>query len=283
MPKTSGRYSTLCRPSPDRSCFRCCPPIRPAGYDHYHYRSSLKRLLWENTREIQNQMAKPQPIRGYFCWGLGYLDRSAGLVGCLLHPGGELGGLGNDLRDLTGYGDKCRRERCGEAETFESLPRPAAEIVLNLADGMDSFEYSSPSCNPVWRLLQWGPAILTRLAEDSVSLPRTERRDRLCLLCRPSLHPVRDAYALVRLLNRLPLETLVTPGFLNRYRTSIEDFANRHQSTITTPLNNLPFVHQLDLGRDLEVFLRSVLGRPRITASEARWIGERLNSMLDEL
>ncbi|MFH1092129.1 MAG: hypothetical protein V1742_11235, partial [Pseudomonadota bacterium] len=67
------------------------------------------------------------------------MDQGKTLIGCLLHPAQNKGA---DLRDLTGYGEKCRRELCREALTLSGLSRVLADFTLKLADGLDSFQYS---------------------------------------------------------------------------------------------------------------------------------------------
>jgi len=77
---------TLCAPDREKSCFACCPPIRPAGYEHILYEAIVKRMLRENTKAFARGETGPAPITGFSCWALGYLDPEYRRVGCLLHP-----------------------------------------------------------------------------------------------------------------------------------------------------------------------------------------------------
>ena len=108
------REPSLCLPDKEKSCFACCPPIRPAGYEHVQYKNIVKKILIENTLSFQLQK---KSITGFSCWALGYIDKNFKQVGCLLHP--EY--IGTDLRHLTGYGEKCKRETCLEAKIFLNL------------------------------------------------------------------------------------------------------------------------------------------------------------------
>lgn len=275
-----GRFSSLCRPDKDRSCFACCPPIRPAGYDHADHRSDLIGKLDQNTRALELGPLGAKAITGFSCWGLGFLDRERTLAGCLLHPAQN---QGRDLRDLTGYGEKCRRELCPEASLFSALPPGQAVFVLTLTRGLDSFEYSSPIKNRAFCLLRWGPLVIERLAAlEPGGLARAEFRSRWAVLDR-ELTPERDGFAVEVLLRRLSLMDLNRPPFLARYKKALSMFIAARRAMAKPPLDNRPFVHQLDLPPSLARFLRSQLGLPRATASQARELKRAAETMLDGL
>lgn len=144
----------LCNPRPDLACFACCPPIRPAGYDHLDHRSSLTRLLRENRAEF---LAGRLPVRestGLWCPGLGFLEPGERLAGCLLHPARN---QGQDLRGPTGYQEKCAREFCIEARAWADLGPELQAALLEPCTGMDSFVFSSRRANPLMRWLGLGP------------------------------------------------------------------------------------------------------------------------------
>ncbi|MBU2552615.1 MAG: hypothetical protein KKB20_29650 [Proteobacteria bacterium] len=265
--ETPGRYSNLCRPDEVRTCFGCCPPIRPAAYDHTDHRPALERQFQENARLVESRIDRPAVINGLSCWGLGFLDPDRTRVGCLLHPAHR---AGRDLRGLTGYGDKCRRELCREAEIFARLPADQASLVLGPARGLDAFAYSSRSYNPVFRLLRWGPAVIAGLAAlEPGGLTPESYRTRWSVLDR-DLGPGRDGYAVETLLGRLSLAELARPEFLARYDRVWEDFIRKHRAVYHPPRDNRPFVHQLDVPPSLARFMRLVLGRPRASVSEGR-------------
>ena len=140
-------------------CFACCPPIRPKGYDHYPFRSSLRRLFIDSTALIKKGVLPQKEMLGFFCPGLGFLDKSGQKIGCLLHP---LQNQGRDLRVLTGYQPKCARESCPASRAYAVLSAEDRLYFRDLCLGMDSFSFSSPGQNPVMRLLNLGP-LLARL------------------------------------------------------------------------------------------------------------------------
>ncbi len=156
MPHDS-KTRTLCSPDGLKSCFACCPPIRPAGYEHVMYKNIIRRILRENTASFVREDRATLPIRGFSCWALGYLDQDCRLPGCLLHPSQN---DGIDLRYRVDYGEKCRRESCPEAKTFAKLPPHVKAFWIHLADGLDSFSYSSRSTNLLFRMMNWGEPFL---------------------------------------------------------------------------------------------------------------------------
>lgn len=151
----------LCAPGRGLSCVACCPPIRPAGYDHADHLGSLRRLLAENTRTLRQEGPPTKPITGYWCPGLGYLDGAGRMAGCLLHPALN---QGQDLRGPTGFQEKCARESCPPARAFAALAEGARDALLALCEGMDSLAFGSPRLNPVMRLLAFGPEVAACVA-----------------------------------------------------------------------------------------------------------------------
>jgi hypothetical protein len=153
--------TTLCFPDHQKSCFACCPPIRQAGYEHIEHRNIIERMLRDNTRLFKNPGGKFVPITGFSCWALGYLDSKYRLIGCMLHP---IQNNGIDLRYRTGYGEKCRRETCPEEKVFSLLDEEEQKFWLRLAEGLDSFSYSSRKSNPLFNMLGWGSDLLRIIA-----------------------------------------------------------------------------------------------------------------------
>ena len=136
---------TLCAPGPDTSCFGCCPPIRPAHYDPLAFASSLKREFVEHRHRFLADGPRSRPIVGFSCWALGYLDEKGRRIGCLLHPSRH---GGRDLRFLTGYGDKCRREMCLAAQSFARLAPAGQTFWLTLAAGAEFLLFLQPEIQP---------------------------------------------------------------------------------------------------------------------------------------
>jgi hypothetical protein len=176
----TGAEITLCFPDGEKSCFGCCPPIRPSGYDHLDYRSIISRMLLDNTKAYNPYRPDIRPITGFSCWAMGYLDKRYRTVGCLLHPCRN-GGI--DLRHRVDFAEKCRRETCEEAKVFARLSCPTRSALLGLAKGMDSFTYSSRKANPIFGILMWGAPLLEAVANEpgdgeinlSVRLPDMRR------------------------------------------------------------------------------------------------------------
>lgn len=152
----------LCAPAPGLSCFACCPPIRPAGYDHADHEASMRRLLTDNTAAFREQGPPGSAMTGYWCPGLGFLDPAGKTVGCQLHPARH---QGQDLRGPTGYQEKCARESCPPSRAFAALDEPVRDALISLCEGMDSFAYSSPKRNPMMRLLAYGPEVAAAVAD----------------------------------------------------------------------------------------------------------------------
>jgi hypothetical protein len=157
-PETGGAEvgEILCSPGLGLTCSACCPPIRRAGYDHADHRSSLRRLFRENRSAWLKGEAPSKPQIGFWCPGLGFLDDQGHGVGCLLHPAQN---QGRDLRQPTGYADKCRREWCQEARCWSELWPGERRALLTLCADMDGLAFGSPRENPVRRLLAWGPGV----------------------------------------------------------------------------------------------------------------------------
>ena len=266
----------LCRPDDEKNCFRCCPPIRSAEYDHIDHRDSLHQELLVNTAQVRERTTALLETSGFKCWGLGYLDSKQRLVGCLLHPAGN---NGLDLRDLTGYGDKCRRELCFEARVLAELPPDQARFVLELSDGLDSFEYSSPKINPVFRLLLWGTKVIGALAKAEPHGLTREQYLRKWKIFAQDLDPARHGLPMDKILDRKPPDQAASPVFQERYLAAMENFVRSHRRIMTPPHDNRPFVHQLGKTANFARFMRSALDRPRAAPAEA----SVLENALDEL
>ncbi len=266
--------ATLCRPAGDLACFRCCPPIRPPGYDHLDYRPELIRELAANTEAHKAGRSEGREITGFSCWGLGFLDDSDRLVGCLLHP--AVNG-GRDLRGATGYQDKCAREVCPQGVIFDRLEpdlRPALiETARAAGAGRDSFAFSSPKTNPLWTLLLWGGPVLsaTRPAWSDPTSP-------LGRYLKTHPEPRSRAYLLKRLAAR------IDPMGLDpkRFEAEAAELCRR-LTPPASPLANPPFVHRLDLEAELADFIRLGLAAPRLEKDRAAELAARIDEAIESL
>jgi len=245
--------ATLCAPDKEKSCFACCPPIRPPGYEHHPYTNEIKRVLRENTASLRREARSLSPITGFSCWALGYLDGGFRRIGCLLHPSQN---NGEDLRYRVDFGDKCARESCVEARLFTSLSTEAKTFWLRLSEGLDSFAYSSMTLNPLFRILGWGRPLLNLVAmgekeRDSNGDPILKT---YCFF-KTTLSPRANAYL---------LRSLIDPGNVDllknaRFRGTFEEWAHRLSEQLPLKArssSSAPYVHSLPMDADFLDFMR---------------------------
>jgi hypothetical protein len=261
-----------------KSCFACCPPIRPAGYEHLAHKNIIRRILRENTLAYSPQERGIRAITGFSCWALGYLHGGARLVGCLLHP---LENQGEDLRYRVDYGDKCSRETCPEAKAFSCLGPWERRFWLALAEGLDCFSYSSRRENPLFHLLGWGSSLLGLIASERCGRPpRRESFFRDYPFFATPLSPKSCAYLLKGLLDRTRLRALESP----RFRADFERLHRQiceslgHQ-TMGEPGD--PPVHRQGLDPDFAKFLSLSLGVKRTPPHEAIRLKARVDEALE--
>ncbi len=248
---------TLCLPDTGKSCFACCPPIRPAGYEHVQYINIIKRILRENTNEFSGRRGAISPISGFSCWALGYLDKNHCLVGCLLHPNLN---QGRDLRHRVHYGDKCRRELCPEASVFHKLPISVRRFWLHLADGFDAFQYSSWTINPIPKLTGWGPRLLGLISQNENSTIFTkESFFETYPFFVTKLNPRANAYPLLKLVEMNHTDLLKSASFRRQFEifsanlsTIIREHSGRGQGG--------PYTHLLGCDNHFLDFLRLSAG-----------------------
>lgn len=266
---------TLCAPTPEITCFGCCPPIRPAHYDPLDYVSSLRREFAENRRCYFREGPRFRPIAGYYCWALGFLDQKGRRIGCLLHPKQN---EGKDLRSFIDYGDKCSRESCLPARMLELLPESGQLFWLALADGLSSFYFSSPRSNPLFHLLLWGPHVLEplRLQAELMHWTVTELLWKMPFLSDPFWNPRAHRY-----LFRLYLEQIDHKKERNRnpsefVRSLVSLISSFPETHFSSSFEDEPYVHQLPLDSDFSDFLRLGLKRQRLSFEQACRLRDRI-------
>ena len=245
--------TTLCAPDEEKSCFACCPPIRPPGYDHSPYANEIKRVLRENTASLRREERAIFPITGFSCWALGYLDGGFKRIGCLLHPTQN---DGEDLRYRVDYGDKCARESCVEAGIFAHLAPETKNFWLRLSEGLDSFSYSSRTRNPLFRILGWGGSVLNlvAVAEKERDLHKDSILD-ICPFFNTALPPRANAYLLRVLIDSESVDLLRD----RRFRSRFEELSDRLSKEIPLQVfssSSAPYVHSLPMDTDFLDFLR---------------------------
>lgn len=252
---------SLCAPDAERSCFGCCPPIRPQGYDPLDWVASLKREFQEHRKGFSHNALSPKPIIGFSCWALGYLDEHGRIIGCLLHPARH---AGRDLRYLTGYEEKCSREFCLPARQFHSLKLPFQAFWLGLAAGLGSFYYASPRANPLFHVLLWGAMVLEKLATFALAqgYSVTEIVYAYPFLTREGLSPRGH-----RFLMEAVLAHAHEPGLWNN--AEIEAMAQKIHETVCAELSRVRvglhgpdglYVHRMGLGEAFADYLRLMHG-----------------------
>jgi len=257
-----------------KTCFRCCPPIRPVDYDHVLYRSFIERELREHTYAVKERPPCLKPITGYTCWGLGYLDPDYRLVGCLLHPARNNGA---DLRHLIDYGNKCRLATCREAVHFQGLAGRHQTFWLGLCFDLDSFEYSSPGINPLFHVLLWGSQLLTAIAQKE--LPETAG-DPLIFEKYPFLglpRPGARRYLIERIERTFGMETISSLRFVERFEDRRKALVRSHANPGTDQWD-APFTHKLGLEVSFSDFLRLELKYRRITKKLALDLKDLIDS-----
>jgi hypothetical protein len=265
--------TTLCAPDDEKSCFACCPPIRPAGYEHIQYRNFLKREFRESTLSFKQHDREAIPITGFSCWALGYLGKSYRRIGCLLHP---FQNRGTDLRFRVDYGEKCSRESCPESAVFFRLGDDAKRFWLHLADGLDSFAYSSRKENPLFAIMAWGSHLLEliplveayRRYERGIFL---EEYPFFELIKTPRAH----AYIAKRLISENNVHLLKEPNFKETFLRCSTSLSSRLKQAVGE--NDVP-VHRLSLDRDFLDFLRLSANIKKIIPGDA----VRLKALADE-
>jgi hypothetical protein len=267
---------TLCVPDAEKSCAACCPPIRPAGYEHIQYPNIFKRMLRENTIAFAARTKEISPITGFSCWALGYLDERYRLVGCLLHPARN---NGVDLRYLVDYGEKCRRESCPEAGVFLELEIADRQFWLHLADGLDSLAYSSKKLNPLFKMLGWGSEPLHLIASQEEGRSFTEASFSLAYpFFSTTLDPPGHAYLLNQLLKSSSVDPLMSKSFRARFEAFSTSLSRRLRENTSIHRPEAPYTHLAGLDRHFLNFLRLSVGIARIDregASSLKQITDR--------
>lgn len=257
---------TLCLPDEEKSCFACCPPIRPAGYEHLTYRNTVRRFLRENTDRFDREERQVRPITGFSCWALGYLDPGCRLIGCLLHPAMN---KEEDLRYRVDYWDKCGRETCQEAKAFSCLGDRERGFWIHLADGLDSFTYSSRKLNPLFSLLGWGAPLLSLIAAaEGERVPARDSFFREYPFFTTTISPRAGAYLIKALVAREGTERLRNPRFRGVFERLFKHISGSHAAAAINGTQGLP-VHRMDLDRDFLDFLRLGLRISRMRPLEA--------------
>ena len=269
---------TLCFPDDEKTCFACCPPIRPRAYEHIQFKNTVKRVLRENTAAFVEQDRAVRPIRGFSCWALGYLDRRYRLVGCLLHPARN---RGLDLRFRVDYGDKCRRETCPEARIFSIMGLHEKKFWLGLAAGFDSFAYSSRKANPLFELMGWGSSLLNQISSVEGHRPfERESFFEIYPFFSTKVVSKANAYLVNRLVGRSNIDLLRSTLF----RDEFERFSERVSADLMQqgPENSdAPFVHLLPIDQDFRNLLRLSARIPRLSVKGALHLKEMVDAELD--
>jgi hypothetical protein len=271
---------TLCAPTSEILCFGCCPPIRPAHYDHLDYVTSLKREFCDNRHRFLQHGPNQRPIVGFSCWALGYLDAAGRRIGCLLHPEQH---QGEDLRSATGYADKCRRERCLPASAFAALSSVAQKYWLEPASGLCSFYYSSTRANPLFHILLWGAEILEPLCREASRFgwTATELLWKAPILSDRNWSPRGHRYLVRMIWSTDPSSLTQNAGLLENHCRKFWDRVRALPGSqpCSEDAPQAAYLHQLGLSADYVDFLRIALGWHRATWECARTLQLEIEQM----
>ncbi len=246
---------SLCFPDGEKSCFACCPPIRPSGYVHADHENIIKRMLRENTTEYDPGQRDIKPIQGFSCWALGYIDAEYKKIGCLLHP--EVNN-GRDLRYRIDYGAKCARESCQEAKVFSIIEEK--QFWLNLTSGMNSFEYSNPKTNLIFRMLGWGNRILGEISgNDKKNYYNKKQFLKSYPFFDTGLSPRGHSFPLNQIIKVKGPEVFRSREFKNKYEIFSKLLEEKIKTNFALPAHGI-FVHKLDIDSEFTDYLRLTLG-----------------------
>lgn len=269
--------SSLCFPDTDKSCFACCPPIRPPGYVHADYKNIIKRILRENSAEYNPDKRDIKPVTGFSCWALGYIDAEYKRIGCLLHPQVN---NGHDLRYRIDYGFKCSRESCPEEKIFSIMGKKQKYFWLNLTTGMDSFEYSNRKTNLLFKMLGWGNRLLAEICDND----DTKYYDKKQFLksypfFNTRLSPRGHSFPVNQLVKIKGPELLMSSKFKNKYENFSKMLTGKLKTNFKFPLNAV-FVHKLGINNEFSDYIRLTLG---VSKAEITLVNKLHDFVLDEL
>lgn len=269
--------SSLCFPDNEKTCFACCPPIRQPDYEHIQHRKIVERMLRENTEAFRPGEEEVIPITGFSCWALGYLDNEHKQIGCLLHPArnGE-----KDLRYLVDYGEKCGRETCQEAKIYSILSVDEKDFWISLADGLDSFSYSSRKTNPLFNLLGWGKDLLGKVSKNEKHM----KLDRETFFSNypfftTIFSPKAHSYIISNIVTQSGVEILKSESMRNEFENFTISFLKKIRSSGAFD-PEAPYVHRLNLDWTFLDFLRLSVGISRIGPREAEAIKKKTDSAI---
>lgn len=278
----AGSALSLCAPQPNVSCFGCCPPIRPPHYDPLDYSGFLKREFADNRRRFLQSGPHSQPIVGFSCWALGFLDPRGERIGCLLHPAQN---QGEDLRHLVGYDAKCRRESCQPARVFGQLSSAAQAFWLEPASGLNSFYFSSRRANPLFHILGWGAKVLDQLHLEALAngWTATELISHRPFVTAGQWQPQAHRWLLSLALEREGRQQSSPRSLRQVCENMLQEALAMAEALHPTTDAAAVFTHQLPMPEDFNDFIRLGLGRRKTTLERARQIERHLRRLLAEM
>ena len=236
-------------------------------------------MLRENTSAYKTRKEGLSPITGFSCWALGYLDKACKLVGCLLHPAQN---EGKDLRFSVDYGEKCRRENCPDSKFFLELDVNERKFWLHLADGLDSFAYSSTRSNPLFKMMGWGPRLLSLIARKEDGLLFTKASFfRAYPFFSTRLNPRANAYLLYQLVGKNRVDMLKTESFRERFERFSKQLSGQLKQ-VSSPMSGAQYTHRLELDPRFLGFLRLSAGISRIEQEDALRLKDRVDRAVKE-
>ncbi|MFC1495297.1 hypothetical protein ACFL6W_08455 [Thermodesulfobacteriota bacterium] len=269
--------STLCFPDSEKSCFACCPPIRPPEYTHADYENIIKRTLRENSKDYNPDEKDLKPITGFSCWALGYVDAEYKKIGCLLHPQVN---NGRDMRYRIDYGVKCMRESCTEEVVFSMMGEREKHFWLSLTAGMNSFEYSNRKTNLLFKMLNWGSSLLAKISDNDNEKYHSKKE----FLKRypffdTGLLPRGHSFPVNHIIRTKSADLLAGIEFINKYEYFSKILSEKISSNFKMPHDGI-FVHKLGINREFSDYIRLTLG---VRKAEITFVNELYDFVLNEL
>ena len=165
---------------------------------------------------------------------------------------------------------------------MQSFRPMSKSFWIHLADGFDSFSYSSRSTNLLFRMMNWGEPFLHLIpAAEGEEKFTGESFLKTYPFFTTSLPPRGHAYTLGRILDEKKIHWLKSIAFKDAFeRLSLEVLGTFARSLTASPTSSL--VHLLPLDRDFTDFVRLFLGIPRIGNEEALDLRCRIDAAVEK-
>ena len=175
---------------------------------------------------------------------------------------------------------------CQEAKAFSGLALDHKKFWLHLADGLDSFSYSSRELNPLFKIMNWGGHLLSLIASNENHRTFTKESFFQSYPFFSTNNPPKpNAYMIKWLVNREGTHILKSHTF----KSEFEMFSRRISKALcqAAQQNNPPrppgfHTHLLDLDRDFLDLLRLSARITKTTKQDALTLKNLVDKALEE-